>query len=49
MSCSGGVVLAAMPAAAATAEVNFVEPERYPDAGGKGGMRDLPTREVVLT
>jgi hypothetical protein len=45
---AAALVLAVMPAAAATAEVNFVEPERFSDAGGKGSMRDLPTREVVL-
>lgn len=45
---AAALVLAAMPAAAATAEVNFVDPDSYADAGGKGGMRDLPTREVVL-
>jgi hypothetical protein len=45
---AAALVFAAMPAAAATAEVNFVEPERFSDPGSKGGMRDLPTREVVL-
>jgi hypothetical protein len=40
------VVLA--PAWAGTAEVNFVEPDKFTDAGGKGAPRDVPRREVVL-
>jgi hypothetical protein len=42
------LILGAEGALAGTAEVNFVEPDGYSDAGGKGGMRDVPTREVVL-
>jgi hypothetical protein len=42
------LVLGAGTALAGTAEVNFVDQDRYSDAGGRGGMRDLPTREVVL-
>jgi hypothetical protein len=37
-----------LPAWAGTAEVNFIEPDKYTDAGGKGGPRDIPRREVVL-
>lgn len=42
------LILGAGSALAGTAEVNFVEPDRYSDAGGRGGMRDVPMREVVL-
>jgi hypothetical protein len=38
----------AASASAGTAEVNFLDPDKYSDPGGKGGLRDLPTREVVL-
>jgi hypothetical protein len=39
---------ASTPAWAGTAEVNYVEPDKFTDAGGKGGLRDIPRREVVL-
>jgi hypothetical protein len=42
------LVLGTGAALAGTAEVNFINADRYSDAGGRGGMRDLPTREVVL-
>jgi len=42
------LILGAGTALAGTAEVNFVDADRYSDAGGRGGMRDRPTREVVL-
>jgi hypothetical protein len=42
------LVLGAEAALAGTAEVNFVAPDGYSDPGGRGGMRDLPTREAVL-
>jgi hypothetical protein len=42
------LVVATGPAAAATAEVNFVDPDGYADPGGKGGLRDVPTRETVF-
>ena len=42
------LVFGAGAALAGTAEVNFLEPDGYSDAGGRGGMRDLPTREAVL-
>jgi hypothetical protein len=48
IGCFAAALLFALPALAATAEVNFVEPDKYADAGGKGGMRDLPTREAVF-
>lgn len=34
--------------AAATVEVEFVEAERYTDGGGRGGVSDVPAKEVVL-
>lgn len=42
------LVLGSAAARAGSAEVNFIEPEGYSDAGGRGALRDLPTREVVL-
>jgi hypothetical protein len=42
------LVLGAQAAFAGTAEVNYINADRFSDAGGRGGMSDLPTREVVL-
>lgn len=35
-------------ASAATVEVEFVEPERFTDGGGRGGFGDVPAKDVVL-
>lgn len=51
ISCVAAIALmagAAVPAWAGTAEVSFVAPDKFSDPGGKGGLRDVPTREVVL-
>jgi hypothetical protein len=42
------LVFGASAALAGTAEVNFLDPNGYSDPGAKGGMREQPTREVVL-
>lgn len=48
VAAAAALVFGAGAAWAGTAEVNFLEPDGYSDAGGRGGMRDLPTREAVL-
>lgn len=45
----GAGAIALTPAAfAGKVEVVFVAPERFTDAGGKGGTRDVPTKAAVL-
>jgi len=39
-------IAVAVPATAAV-DVAFVAPEHYTDGGGKGGFRDVPTKEAV--
>jgi hypothetical protein len=34
-------------AIAAIVDITFVAPEHYTDGGGKGGLRDVPTKEAV--